>query len=345
MLTFILIPFLLAMFLAINMGASGTAPAFATAYGANLIKRHQIALLFGLMVLLGAVFSGKAVSITMGQGILGQDFFTLEVTSAILFSISLSLLVANLLGIPQSTTQASVLAISGAAVVLSGLNTHRVLFEIIPMWFILPVVAFVIVLLAGKLLLPLLRTKIHLQNLTEINDGHHPLAKYLVLASCMYVAYSIGANNVAHAAGPVTSMAIKELGIQTNTNNFTVVMILAVLIAAPCFAIGSELLGYRGLRNTGLGIVNIGPLGSIMISLVTATLLLGASVIKGIPTSLVQLNAAAFMAHSVNKIGWRATFRNPQVRRFFLVWAIAPLFAFVFAMLLVWGILTFHLGH
>ncbi len=336
MITFILIPFLLAMFLAVNMGASGTAPAFASAYGAGLIKKHQIAVLFGLMVLLGAIFSGKAVSVTMGQGILGQDFFTLKVTSAILFSIGVSLLAANLLGIPQSTTQASVLAISGAAVALSGLNSHKLFFEIIPTWFVLPIVAFFIVLFAGRLILPYLIRATHLKSYHEVNDGSHSVIKYLVLASCLYVSYSIGANNVAHAAGPVTSMAIKELGIQTNSNNFVVVMILAVLIAAPCFAIGSEMLGYKGLRNTGKEIIQIGPLGSIMISLVTATLLLCASVTKGIPTSLVQLNAAAFMAHSVNKIGWAETFRNPQVRKFFVVWAITPLFAFAFAMGLVY---------
>ena len=47
---FLTIPFLLAMFLAINMGASGTAPAFAAAYGANIIKRTVIPGLFGVLV-------------------------------------------------------------------------------------------------------------------------------------------------------------------------------------------------------------------------------------------------------------------------------------------------------
>lgn len=335
MLTFILVPFLLAMFLAINMGASGTAPSFSPAYGAGLVQKHQISMLFGLMVLFGAIFSGKQVSITMGQGILPQDFFTLEVTSAILFAIGLSLLVANLLGVPQSTTQASVLAIAGGAVAFSKLNTQKLFFEIIPLWFILPCVAFFIVWILGKLIIrPLRRAVRETSYKTFVHD--HPAMKYLVLGGCLYVAYSIGANNVAHAAGPVTSMAIKELGIQTNSNNFTVVMILSVLIAAPCFAIGSELMGYKGLRNTGKEIIAIGPLSGTLISLVTATLLLSASITKGIPTSLVQLNTAAFLAHSVNKIGWRATFRKPKVRQFFIVWGITPLFAFFFAMGLVY---------
>ena len=335
MLTLILLPFLLAMFLAINMGASGTAPSFAPAYGANLIKKHQIAMLYGLMVLLGAVFSGKQVSITMGQGIMGQTFFTIGTTSAILLSVSLSLMVANLLGIPQSTSQASVMAISGAAVALSGLNTQKLFFEIIPTWFILPIIAFGIVWIVGLIVMPILTMITNLEQYKELEKGH-VIAKYLVLGSCLYVAYSIGANNVGNAAGPLTSMAIQEMHIQTESDSFVVVMILAVLVVAPCFAIGSELMGYKGLRNTGKEIIQIGPLGGTLISVVTATLLLLASVTKGIPTSLVQLNTMAFMAHSVNKIGWRATFLNPKVKKFFIVWAIAPVFAFVFAMLMVY---------
>lgn len=333
-LTFILIPFMLAMFLAINMGGSGTAPAFAAAYGANLIKKHQIAMLFGLMVLLGAVFSGKEVSITLGQGILDSEFFTLKTTSVILGSISISLLIANLLGIPQSTSQATVMSIAGAAVCLGQLNWQKLVFEIIPTWFILPIIAFVIVWIAGKLLIPYLSRTDAAKNFREA--GQNSVFGFFVLASCLYVSYSIGANNVGNAAGPVTSMAILEMGIDPKSNNFTIIMILSVLVIAPCFAFGSEMLGYKGLRNTGKEIIPISPLAGMMISLVTATLLLLASVVKGVPTSLVQLNALAFMAHSVNKTGWKTTFSNPKVKQFFIVWAITPVFAFVLTYAAVW---------
>lgn len=45
-----LIPLLIAMFLAINMGGSGTAPSFSAAFGANLIRKDLIPGLFGLFV-------------------------------------------------------------------------------------------------------------------------------------------------------------------------------------------------------------------------------------------------------------------------------------------------------
>lgn len=85
------IPFLLAMFLAINMGGSGTAPAFSAAYGANVIKRSMIPGLFGVFVLLGALLAGTQVSLTLGNGLLDQSFFTPLVRSIILASIGLSI--------------------------------------------------------------------------------------------------------------------------------------------------------------------------------------------------------------------------------------------------------------
>lgn len=92
------IPFLLAMFLAVTMGGSGTAPAFSAAYGANVIKRTMIPGLFGIMVLAGALIAGSEVSLTLGKGLLEQSFFTPFNTSIILLSIGLSLLFANLIG-------------------------------------------------------------------------------------------------------------------------------------------------------------------------------------------------------------------------------------------------------
>ena len=94
------IPFLLAMFLAVTMGGSGTAPAFSAAYGANILKRSVIPGLFGIMVLAGALIAGDKVSLTLGKGLLDQSFFTTVNTSVILFSIGLSVLLANLVGVP-----------------------------------------------------------------------------------------------------------------------------------------------------------------------------------------------------------------------------------------------------
>ena len=326
------IPFLLAMFLAINMGASGTAPAFSAAYGANVIKRTMIPGLFGIMVLAGALLAGKEVSLTLGNGLLDQTFFTPLNTSIILLSVGLSLLFANLLGVPQSTSQSTVLAIAGAATALGGLNTHTLFYEIIPTWVILPIVSFVIMYALSKWVFPLLKSNVFRADYSNLKQNKG-LKALLILAS-LYVAFSIGANNVANAAAPIASLTANELGTDAITN-FLPIIILSVLIVAPCFAIGSSLLGHKVTETTGKDIVEVNPFSATIIAVIVASLLLLASITKGIPTSLVQLNGGAFIALSVSKHGFKNTFSNKTVKRFFTVWGIAPVFAYVLTFALV----------
>ena len=111
----LLIPYLAAMVLAMTMGGSGTAPAFSAAYGANVIRKSLIPGLFGLMVFLGAIVAGKGTATTMGKGLLNPELMSFSIVTIILFSVAISLLIANLAGIPQSTSQATVLAVTAPA--------------------------------------------------------------------------------------------------------------------------------------------------------------------------------------------------------------------------------------
>lgn len=324
---FLLIPMLVGMFLAVNMGASGTAPAFSAAYGANIIRRLAIPGVFGIFVLIGALTAGKRVGVTMGKELIPPEMLSPEVITIVLLSVGLSLLIANFLAVPQSTSQSTVFAICGPAVYYDVLNTKKLFLEIIPTWFILPLVAFGLMFLVGKFLYPIIRKhpRINYQKLSE-----HPSLKVLVLLSSCYVAFAIGSNNVANASGPLTSMIINELGISSASDeNFVLVMILTILIIAPCFAVGSSLFGYRLLRSTGKEIVEFGPVGATAIAVTTASLLLLASIVRGIPTSLVQLNTFAIIAIGITKMGWSNILIHKTVRKFWIVWIVAPAFSFV----------------
>jgi phosphate/sulfate permease len=326
------IPFLLAMFLAVTMGASGTAPAFSAAYGANVLKKSIIPGLFGIMVLAGALLAGKEVSLTLGDNLLDSTFFTPLTTSIILLSIGLSILFATLLGVPQSTSQSTVLSISGAASALGSLNTDTLFFEIIPMWIVLPIVAFVIMLVLAKYVLPFLRKSLIKKN--SVSFVNHKVFKVLLILSSLYVAFSIGANNVANAAAPIAALTANEIG-HESISNFLPIIILSVLIVAPCFAIGSSLFGHKVTKPSGKGIIEVNPMNATIIAFIVASLLIFASVVKGIPTSLVQLNAAGFIALSISKKGAKETFRNKTVKRFFTIWAVAPIFAFALTYALI----------
>lgn len=164
----------------------------------------------------------------------------------------------------------------------------------------------------------------------------HPILTILVIGMSLYVAFSIGANNVANAAGPIASMTMNELGIENTENNFKLVMILSTLIVAPSFGIGASVFGRKIMKNTGKEIILFGKIEAIIIAFVTASLLLIASVIKGVPTSLVQLNVGAILGIGVAKLGAKNIFKKTEVNKFFVVWLIAPIIAFATALLLTW---------
>ena len=329
----LLIPFIIAMFLAITMGGSGTAPAFSAAYGANVIKKSLIPGLFGIMVFLGAIIAGKGTATTIGKGLLAPEMMSFTVVSIILFSVAISLLIANLAGIPQSTSQSTVLSVSAVALYLSSLNTDKLFLEIIPTWFILPVISFFLSLFIGKYIYHPMRKRGYTLPRAQ-NENLKPIWNGLLVVMSLYVAFSIGANNVANAAGPIASMTANELNI-TGNDNFILIMILSTLIVAPSFGIGSSIFGHKIVKNTGKEIVLFGKFEAVIIAFVSASLLLLASLTKGIPTSLVQLNVAAILGIGVAKLGTKNIFRKTEVRRFFVMWLISPIVAFSLSLLLI----------
>ncbi len=326
-----LIPFIIAIFLAINMGGSGTAPSFSAAYGANIIRKALIPGMFGIMVFIGAIVGGKETAKTVGKGLLDPALMDYIIVSIILLSVAISLLIANLFGIPQSTSQATVMSVIAPAVYFHSLNTNKLFFEILPTWFIMPVISFVFAFLIGKYIYKPIRKRGYTIS-RKVNESY--VLKGLIVLMSLYVAFSIGTNNVANAVGPLATMASNELNIADK--HFVHLMILATLIVAPSFGIGSSFFGHKVVRNTGKEIVLFGRIEAVIIAFLSASLLLTASLIRGVPTSLVQINVGAIIGIGVAKLGFRNIFRKTEVNRFFVMWIIAPLIAFFISLVLTY---------
>ena len=226
----LLIPFLVAIFLGITMGGSGTGPAFSAAYGANVIRKSLIPGLFGIMVFLGAILAGKQTASTIGKDLINPEIMTFTVVSIILFSVAISLLIANLFGIPQSTSQSTVLAIFAAGIYFHEVNAQKIFLEVIPAWFVLPLISFFLSLFFGRFIYrPMRRRGLTMSRSTNVN--RKPLINGLILVMSLYVAFSIGSNNVANAAGPIATMTANELNIYGD-KNFILVMIISTLMVA-----------------------------------------------------------------------------------------------------------------
>ena len=331
MFNIILLPLIAALFLAINMGGSGTAAAFSSSYGANLIRKDLIPGLFGFFVLVGAIIAGKEVTATIGGDILPEGAMTLKITTVILLSISFSIFFANILKVPQSTSQSTVFALVAVPAFYGNIQIDKLFFVIIPSWFILPVISFLFTLILGKYIYKPLKKK-HYIMFEELKV--HPLLKFSVIASSCYVAFSIGANNVANASGPIHGLLMNQFGFNGTGSQYVLCMILATFIIAPCFALGSSIFGSRVLETTGKEIINFGPIGALAISFVTGTLLLAASLYKGIPTPLAQLNVGAILGLGAYKVGIRNVLKQTSVIKIFTVWVISPMISFGLAWVL-----------
>ena len=154
---------ILASFFAMNMGASGFAPSMAAAYGARFLSRLQCVAFFALFVMLGAIMAGGRVVDTISSDILPGGVFDVNVALVVMVTATATLLVANLLKIPQSTSQVTVCSLVGVGIYTGGLSGAP--FKLmIPLWFILPFAAYLITLVLGRLAYPRLRHFVLAQN-------------------------------------------------------------------------------------------------------------------------------------------------------------------------------------
>lgn len=309
----------LTVFFAMNMGASGIAPSFAAACGSRTLKKRYALLLFTAFVILGAVLLGRNVSLTLGRSLLPPEFLKFDTALAIIFAASLSLFLANLFKIPQSTSQVTVAAIAGAGIYFRHLYLKTLFFKIIPMWIILPLASYLVTFLLYRLIYPPRQANLRIYE--RVFRHERKLKLITIIVSC-YVAFAIGSNNAANAVGPLYGAGIIGLA-------------LGLVLVAPIFGLGAWALGSGPLKTAGKEIVPLGMVSSTLVSFVTASLLLVASTL-GIPQSLVQLNICSIFAISSLKNGHRSTLDLHITKKTFVIWALTPVLAMLTSYLVLW---------
>ncbi len=305
--------FSIAAFLAMNMGGSGISPSFSAAYGANILHKGLIPGLFGIFVFLGAATLGSNVVKTLSKGLIPSESITIPVVIIILSACTVAMVAANWLKIPQSTSQATVGAIAGVGLFMDSLN-YSTLGTIVPKWFVHPLTSFFLTLIVYWI-----SRQIKYKYYPEVdwnNLNKHSAIRWFVIITSCYVAFSIGANNVANVSGPLVGAGL-------------ITTIIGVFMIAPFFGIGSSLIGERTIHTTGKEITDINYMNASLISLVTGSLLIYASYL-GLPQSIVQLNAASIIAVAIFKPG----FQKNTVKKALTVWVIAPIISLLASFIL-----------
>ena len=116
---------LLAFYLAWNLGANDVANAMGTSVGSKAISLRQALVIAGILEFVGAVGFGRSVTAKLATGLLNPAQFGSPQTLllgmvAVLVAAGVWLNLATLLGLPVSSSQATVAAIAGVGYVAGG---------------------------------------------------------------------------------------------------------------------------------------------------------------------------------------------------------------------------------
>ncbi len=277
------------------------------AYGSGAVKWRKLALLIsGIGVFFGASIGGGAVMKTIGSGIIPASILTIQLTVIILFGAAFTLFIANLLGIPLSTSEVAVGSVVGV-----GLAYHSVYFgsliNIVMWWLIIPIVSFALAFLFGKVIFFL--------NQSFLSIGHQKMYKtfvILIIAAGFLEAFAAGMNNAANAFGPLVGAGLITVG-------------QGMLLGGIFVALGAFFLGGKVIETNGKKITNLSLLEGIAISSTSASLVIIASLF-GIPIPMTQITTTGILGIGASKDG-AVIFKRNIIKQIMMVWLVSPLFS------------------
>ncbi|MCE7791146.1 inorganic phosphate transporter family protein [Salipaludibacillus sp. CUR1] len=306
----------IALFFAMNIGASGAAATMGPVYGSGALKKKSIALLIaGTGALAGAVIGGGEVVKTVGEGIIPSNVFSLEVALVILISATLTLFLANVIGIPLSTSEVTIGSVVGVGIAFQALNVNNVLF-IVSFWLIVPVTAFVICFVSGKVILKLEKKW---PQLTGQGKWKKYLALLLIITGFIE-AFSAGMNNVANAVGPVVGAGLMDQS-------------AGVIIGGIFVAAGAVLFGGKVLETNGKKIISFSLLQGTAVSGTGGGLVIIASIF-GIPVPLTQATTSGIVGIGCAQNGFQL-WQKGLIRKIIKVWVVSPVISLVMSYSLI----------
>jgi PiT family inorganic phosphate transporter len=317
-----------------NIGANDAANCIGTTVGAQIISYRKAVLLMAFFVILGGVLQGHHVMKTVGKGIViadqqsfeehNQTAATAEFHSLFpddrlpdkailvaLLSAGLFVSLATFSSIPVSTSQAIVGGVAGVGIGIVGMNATYfklgVLMKIFGAWVISPVLTMVMAFTIYSLLgyfLKRARAIVWSQILAVA-----------VVCSAAYVSYSLGANDVGNAIGPLLSK-YPDKGIW-------LAWLGGIAMAVGAFTFGSRVTDTVGKSITPL------DYGGAFSAQMAAAFGVHLFSMAGIPVSTSQAVVGGVIGVGLTK-GMRAV-SVKKVATIFIGWVVTPACAAIFA--------------
>ncbi|WP_223587945.1 inorganic phosphate transporter [Neobacillus bataviensis] len=306
-LTLTIIAVTIGLFFAVNIGASGAAASMGISYGAGVIKKQVALFLCGIVVFLGAWLGGGEVVKTIGSGIVPSSTFTNAIALIVLAAAALSLFLANVFGIPLSTSEVTVGSVVGAGIVYQSVYLGKLLW-IALFWLFTPFAAFVIAILAASFL------KIKpIKSFVEKSKAG-PILAVMVIIMGLFEAFSAGMNNVANAVGPLVAAGLMSKG-------------SGVLWGGLAVALGAFLLGHKVIETNGKKITTLKLEEGCVISGTGASIVTAASIF-GIPVPLTQITTSSIIGIGFAKHG-KSVLKKDIVVQLLKVWIVSPVLSMV----------------
>lgn len=304
---------LFGLFFAMNIGGSGAAASMGISYGSGVVKKGLCLLLCSIAVFFGAWLGGGEVVKTIGSGIVPESTFTAQIALIVVASAALSLFLANIFGIPLSTSEVAVGSVVGAGIVYQSVFVSKLLW-IMFFWLLTPIVAFVVAIIAARVL----KNK----RITKWVEAPKaiPILSVLVVIMGIFEAFSAGMNNVANAVGPLVGA-----GILTTGNG--------IFWGGLFVAIGVLLFGRRVLETNGKKITNLRLEEGCIISGTGATIVVLASLF-GIPVPLTQITTSSIIGIGFSKDGL-GVLKKDIVVRMLTIWIVSPVLSMIMTYTLI----------
>ena len=317
-----------------NIGANDAANCIGTTVGARVLPFRTAALIMAVFVILGGTLQGHHVMKTVGKGIVITDAAVYETHNGepapgehtayfpdnrlpdraifvALLSAGLFVTVATFSSVPVSTSQAIVGGVAGTGLGIVGIQASyfktAVLMKIFGAWIISPVLALLLAFLVYTLLGLIFRRARALFWSKFLRIG--------VIASSAYVSYSLGANDVGNAIGPLL-------------NKYPTHAIPLAILGGVAMATGALTFGRRVTETIGHSITPLDYSGALAAQ---ASAAFGVHIFSmlGIPVSTSQAVVGAVIGVGLTK-GARAV-SGRKVATIVTGWVVTPLCAAIFA--------------
>jgi sulfate permease len=311
----VVIVLIAAVFLALNMGISGFSVSFAPSFGSNVLTKNKAVLIYGLCVIAGGCLVGPRVVETLVKKISYTELSLLS-GGIIITSSAITMFLSNVLKVPQSTSFVTVSSFVGAGLFYGSVNWHTI-GKIILFAAVFSIISFILtVIIKRRIYPPRQGNLVFYENFFV----HREKFKKFIIIHDIYAGFSVGTNNVANAVAPLAA----SLGMGS---------LFWLLAVSPIFGLGAYFGGERVIHSVSKDIIPIGEFSASVVSFITATFVLVASLL-GLPTPYVQFTTFALLGISCVKDGFKATAEKSIVKRIICVWILVPVFTALLSLIM-----------